>query len=145
MIEGIRKALERGFEKECIAYVKYQLYSQIAQAEMAKASSETERQILLSTSSEFARIAQEEYGHAHHYLETLDELKDSLHHLQSALEMERNDIVEYSISATAARSAGEEKAALIFERIQANEENHVVGINDLLNRLQSLWLDERLN
>ncbi len=58
--------------------------------------------------------------------------------------MEENDYVGYSISAIEDLIAGEEKAALIVERFQGSAQKHIVVITVVLNRLQTLWMDERL-
>jgi rubrerythrin len=64
MIDGIKQALERGFNRECQAYMKYLAFSHVAENEANQAVSILDKQKYLETMLLFRRVAQEEYGHA---------------------------------------------------------------------------------
>ncbi len=144
MIDGIKQALERGFVRECQAYMKYLAFSHVAENEANQAVSIQDKQKYMEAMLLFRRVAQEEYGHAFFYFDALNGIGDSLQNLNEALDMEKNDAVEYSISASAARAAGDTDSAAIFERIQLMEVRHVEQFEKLAERIQESWLDDRL-
>ena len=144
MLDGIKQALERGFTRECQAYLKYLVFSHVAENEANKAVNIEDKQKYLEAMLLFRRVAQEEYGHAFFYLDALNGIGDSLHNLHDALNMEKNDKIEYTISASAAMAAGDSDSASIFERIQAMEVRHIEQFEKLAERMQSSWLDDRL-
>jgi rubrerythrin len=144
MKDSIRQALERGFIRETQAYLKYSLFAKAAEGE-AKTSSAKEMGILLEAAKLFRRIAEEEAGHAEYYLKALGEVGDSNQNVNKSIEAEENDIVEYTISASAARADGMEDVAGIFERIAQSEKRHVELFKKLSEGMQDLWLSDRLN
>jgi rubrerythrin len=144
MKEIIRQALERGFTRETRAYRKYALFAQAAEEEV-KNSSEKEKVLLLEAAKLFRRIAEEEAGHAEYYLTVLGEIGDTNQNLHKSIEAEENDIVEYTISASAARTDEMEDIARAFERIAKSEKHHVELFSKLSERMQDLWFDDRLN
>ena len=92
----------------------------------------------------FRKIAQDEAGHAQIYLKELGEIGNTLQNLQTAVQMEMNDGVEYAISAAAARAEEMEEIAKKFERIAKNEKHHVERYLQLADQVQNLWLKDRL-
>jgi rubrerythrin len=144
MKESIQQALERGFTRETRAYRKYALFAQAAEEEV-KTSSEKEKVLLLEAAKLFRRIADEEAGHAEYYLTVLGEIGDTNQNLHKSIEAEENDIGEYKISASAARTEELEDIARAFERIAKSEKHHVELFSKLSERMQDLWLDDRLN
>jgi rubrerythrin len=144
MKESIRQALERGFIRETQAYQKYMLFSRKAEEE-AKSSSEKEKPLLHEAAILFRRLAEEEAGHAEYYLKVLGDVRETIQNLQKSIEAEENDSVEYAISASAARNEDMEEIAGIFERIAKSEKHHVELFSKLYERMQNLWLDDRLN
>jgi rubrerythrin len=144
MLDGIKQALERGFIRECQAYMKYLAFSHVAENEASQSVSTQDKQKYLEAMLLFRRVAQEEYGHAFFYFDALKGIGDSLKNLQEALEMEKNDAVEYSISASAARAVGDSDTADIFDRIQAMEVRHIEQFEKLAERFEESWLDDRL-
>jgi rubrerythrin len=144
MKDSIRQALERGFIRETQACRKYTLFAKAAEEE-AKKSSAKEMPLLLETATLFRRIAEEEAGHAEYYLKVLGEIGDTKDNVHKSIEAEENDIVEYSISAAVARTDGMEDIAGIFERIAQSEKRHVELFCKLSERMQDMWLGDRLN
>ena len=143
MKESIRQALERGFIRETQAYQKYMLFARKAEKE-AKTSSEKEKPLLHEAALLFRRIAKEEAGHAGYYLRVLGDIGETNQNLQKTIEAEENDSVEYAISASAARNEDMEEIAGMFERIAKSEKHHVDLFSKLYERMQDLWLDDRL-
>jgi len=143
MKESIRQALERGFIRETQAYQKYMLFSRKAEEE-AKSSSEKEKPLLHEAAILFRRLAEDESGHAEYYLKVLGDVRETIQNLQKSIEGEENDSVEYAISASAARNEDMEEIAGIFERIAKSEKHHVELFSKLYERMQNLWLVDRL-
>jgi rubrerythrin len=78
------------------------------------------------------------------YFDALQGIGDSLQNLNEAIGMEKNDTVEYSISASAARAAGDSDTADIFDRIKKMEVRHIEQFEKLAERFEESWLDDRL-
>jgi rubrerythrin len=144
MIEGVKKALERGFTRETQAYLKYRIYAQKAEEEARAATSDKVRSLMLEAQRMFSAVAEEEAGHALYYLRALDEIGDTARNLMDAAEGEQADVVEYAISAAAARVAGMEEVAQSFERIAEIEKRHTGQFAELSERMQRRWLTDRL-
>jgi rubrerythrin len=143
MNKSVQQALERGFIRETQAHLKYMIFAKKAEAE-AKTAPEKEKVLLLEAATLFTRIARDEAGHAQSYLKGLGEIGETPQNLQTAVEMELNDGVEYGISAAAVRAEGMEEIAIIFERIAENEKLHVKLYRQLAEQIQDVWLDDRL-
>ncbi|MGZ5135203.1 MAG: ferritin family protein [Flavitalea sp.] len=143
MNKSVQQALERGFIRETQAHLKYMIFAQQAEVE-AKTAPEKEKVLLLEAAALFHRIARDEAGHAQSYLKGLGEIGKTPQNLQTAVEMELNDGVEYGISAAAARAEGMDEIAKIFERIAENEKLHVELYRQLAEGIQDIWLDDRL-
>jgi rubrerythrin len=119
------------------------IFAQKAEDE-AKTATDKEKALLLEAEELFRRIALDEAGHAQIYLKELGEIWKTSQNLQTAVEMEQNDGVEYAISAAAARAEEMEEIAKIFERIAKNEKHHVERYRQLAEQMQNLWLKDRL-
>jgi rubrerythrin len=144
MIEGIQKALERGFTRETQAYIKYRIYAQKAEEEGRGATSEKVRNLMQEAAQLFNHVAEEEAGHALYYLRMIEEIGDTARNLMESANGEQTDTVEYSISAAAARLAGLEEVAQAFERIAEIEKIHTGQFAELSGRMQRRWLTDRL-
>jgi rubrerythrin len=144
MIEGVKKALERGFARETQAYLKYRFFAQKAEEDAKAASSEKVRSLMIEAQQLFSLVAEEEAGHALYYARALDEIGDTARNLMDAAEGEQADVVEYAISAAAARVSGLEEVAESFERISEIEKRHTGQFAELSERMQHRWLTDRL-
>ncbi len=143
MIESVRQTLERGFIRETQAHLKYMIFAQKAEDE-AKTAIEKEKALLLEAAVLFRKISLDEAGHAQIYLKELGEIGKTSQNLQTAVEMEQNDGVEYALSAAATRAEEMEEIAKIFERIAKNEKHHVELYRQLADKMQNLWFEDRL-
>jgi rubrerythrin len=145
MLESIQQALERGFNREAQAIERYVLFAHKAEEEAKTATTEAESKLLKEAAELFLKIAEDESDHAHQYLMSLDGISETVNNLKTAMDLEENDTVEYSISAAAARSNDLEDIAQKFERIGAAEKRHFAQLEKITLRLQETWMNKRLN
>jgi rubrerythrin len=145
MLESIQQALERGFNREAQVIERYVLFAHKAEEEAKTATTEAESKLLKEAAELFLKIAEDESNHAHQYLMSLDGISETVNNLKTAMDLEENDAVEYSISAAAARSNDLEDIAQIFEQIGAAEKRHFAQLKKIIMRLQETWMNKRLN
>jgi rubrerythrin len=141
--ESVRQAFERGYIRETQAYLKYIYFARRAEEEALDAS-EKENDLLREAARLFRQAADQKAGHAEEYLIGLDEIGDTIPNLQNSIEAELNDIFECNRSASAARSEGLEVMANQFERIAKMDQRHVLLFSKLSERMQDLWIGDRL-
>jgi rubrerythrin len=144
MIESVLEALQRGFHKETVAYVKYLVFSQKAREEAKTAATEEQKIELLKAADLFRHMADDEFKHAYFYLNAVGDITTTAQHLEIALKAELNDHIEYTISASAAQAGGMDEIGRQFMLIASTEKNHAQLIQDLSAHLQDLWFDGRM-
>jgi rubrerythrin len=143
-MDATTKALERGFARESQANHLYSIFARKADEEVSFAPSPEIASLLKEAASLFRQTAQEEAMHAFVYMTALERVGDTLGNLQLALESEKDDQAEYALSASAARAEGQEATARTFEQIIDAEKRHEGLYRALVDRLNKVWLEERL-
>ena len=143
-MEEINQILNRGFSGEAQAYLLYFFFAHKAEEEINLTSSAEVVALLKEAAALFRDISEQEKFHALSYLNALDGIGDTIQNLQEAIEAEKKDFLTYSDAAVTVRSMGLEQIAQKFERIASVEKRHSAQYQLILQRLQEIWVDERL-
>ncbi len=143
-MDAVTQALTNGFAAEAQSYLRYTLFSEKAEVDMALASAAQVTALLSEAAQTFRRLAQQERRHAIIYLEALAGIGDTSDNIRAAIEGEMADIAAYAGAAAAARMDNQEKLATAFDRVAAVEKRHAEELRALSGRMQANQLADRL-
>jgi len=144
-MDAVTQALTTGFAGEAQSYLRYILFSEKAEVDMALASTAELTALLGEAADTFRRLAEQERRHAIIYLEALAGLRDTSDNVAVAIDGEIGDIAAYAGAAAAARMDKQEKVAAVFGSVAAVEQRHEEELRVLSGRLQASQLAGRLS
>ena len=144
-MDAVTRALTTGFAGEALSHLRYTLYAEKAEVDMALAPTAELTALLAEAAHTFRRLAEQERRHAVIYLEALAGLRDTSDNVEVAIDGEIGDIAAYAGAAAAARMDKQEKVAEVFERVATVEQRHAEELRVLSGRLQASQLAGRLS
>jgi len=143
-MEEIQQLLSRSFIGEAQAHLLYFFFAHKAEEEINLASSAEVVALLKEAATLFREFSEQEKFHAYTYLNLSGGIGDTVQNLQDAIESENKDFLSYTDIAATARAMGQEQIARSFERIASVEKRHAAQYQSVLQRLQGIMVDERL-
>ena len=143
-MEEIKQILYRGFIGEAQAHLLYFFFAHKVEEEINLTPSVEVVALLKEAATLFRDISEEEKFHAFSYLKALDSIGDTVQNLRDAIEGEKKDLLTYSDAVVTARAMGQEEIAQNFERIASVEKRHASQYQSILQRLQEIMVDKRL-